>query len=191
MGEGEVLQIATIAELRAGESGFLTSQSLPRLGEKASLLKESLKQKLPARLHRNFEKLEEGSSDALHQARVRPGLCVGCATCMTFDKPLTPVLPADPHRLLPPCSPLYSPTPNPPHRLLPCSPLPPLLPPTPNPTHALLTASALTPFSLGRPSRPSYAVGRSSRAPPPSWSSSVPDGPPQRPWPSRAGLGRC
>ena len=73
VGEGEVLQIATIAELRAGESGFLTSPSLPRLGEKASLIKESLKQKLPARLHRNLEKLEEGSSDALHQAKVRPG----------------------------------------------------------------------------------------------------------------------
>lgn len=87
VGEGEVLQIATIAELRAGESGFLTSQSLPRLGEKASLLKESLKQKLPARLHRNFEKLEEGSSDALHHARVRPGLCVGCATCMPSTSP--------------------------------------------------------------------------------------------------------
>ncbi|KOO50210.1 protein of unknown function duf221, partial [Chrysochromulina tobinii] len=78
VGEGEVLQIATIAELRAGESGFLTSQSLPRLGEKASLLKESLKQKLPARLHRNFEKLEEGSSDALHQARTLASLvCCG------------------------------------------------------------------------------------------------------------------
>jgi len=105
------------------------------------LLKESLKQKLPARLHRNFEKLEEGSSDALHQARVRPGLCVGCATCMPFDKPLTPVLllcSPQTHTASSLLAPPYPDPPTPPPPLLsPTSLAPPYPEPDPRPTHRL------------------------------------------------------